>query len=370
MAREEKRVELRPVDERKDVPPPVVRLQNEETVKLIEPLRLEKRGEVPKPSQRLDLPNREEIELRTHQPGIEALIETQVANPDALEQDWGGKEDEQRQVPWGWFVLIGMILAGAAIWSLTQVKEGDAQAQEVRKATKSVVVKDAQDEKEAAEMIERIEQVKKDFFAASSVDALAKHVRQPERVRPLMEDYYSTRTLKARKIVRTNLLQPLTIETSANFWMSSVDLDNRETANLIIDTGGDGGPKVDWETTVCYQPMDWDKFAVGRPPGTTLDFRVYLQRDLFYSHEFSDSSVWECFRLTSLTGEETLFGYVKKSSPVAEEIGRMLDLNQGEPTAMILRLSLPKGMQSRRGVVIDKMVSPRWMYLEPPDSGS
>ncbi len=370
MAREEKRVELKTVDETVETRAPVVRLQNDETPKRPDPVRLGVRHEPTKVSQRLDLPSREEIELRTHQPGIEVLIDAPAANPDALEQDWGAASQNQRQVPWGWFVLIGLILSGAAIWSLSQVKEADTQAHEVREATKSVVVRDAEDEKEATEMIDRIDQAKKDFFASPTLDVMTRHVRQPARVRPLMEKYYAANPVRPHKVLKTNLLQPLTVENLANFWMSSVELDNRESANLIIDVGDDGVPLIDWETYVCYQPVDWDRFALGRPQGTTYDFRVYAQRDLFYSHEFADSSVWECFRLTTLNSDETLFGYARKGDPVVEEISTLLDQNQGAPTALILRLSLPQGLQSRRGLIIDKMLSPRWMYVAPPDSGS
>jgi len=370
MARDEKRVELKPVDETVETPAPVVRLQNDETPKRPDPIRLGGRSEKAKVSQRLDLPSREEIELRTHQPGIEVLIDTPAANPDALEQDWGGDAKDQKQVPWGWFVLIGLILSGAAIWSLSQVKEADTQAHEVREATKSVVTRDAQDEKEATELIERLDQAKKDFFASSSIEVLSRNVRQAARVRPLMEQYYAANPLHPRKVIKTKILQPLTIENSASFWMSSVELDNRETVNLILDVGEDGVPLVDWETYVCYQPVDWDKYAVSRPQGTTYDFRVYAQPDLFFSHEFADSSVWECFRLTTLNSDETLFGYARKTDPIVEQILKIIEDNQGEPSALILRLSLPQGLQSRRGLIIEKLLSPRWMYVSPPDSGS
>jgi hypothetical protein len=35
---------------------------------------------------------------------------------------------------------------------------------------------------------------------------------------------------------------------------------------------------------------------------------VYVERDHFYSHEFSDSAAFESYRLTALNGEAVLFG--------------------------------------------------------------
>ena len=107
--------------------------------------------------------------------------------------------------------------------------------------------------------------------------------------------------------------------------MQSVELDNHETRNLIIEITDSGEPKIDWETLVCYQPMKWDQFARSRPDGNSFDFRVYVEPDNFFSHEFTDSSRWNCFRLTALDSDETLFGYAKADEPVAAELLALLE---------------------------------------------
>ncbi|RYD37234.1 MAG: hypothetical protein EOP85_17745, partial [Verrucomicrobiaceae bacterium] len=100
----------------------MIRLQSDETSSRAKPARHTPSHEGVDPSHRLDVPAREDRETRTHQPGIEALIENGPANPDELEQVWGSASTRERNIPWGWFVLIGLILAGAAIWSLAGVK--------------------------------------------------------------------------------------------------------------------------------------------------------------------------------------------------------------------------------------------------------
>ena len=47
---------------------------------------------------------------------------------------------------------------------------------------------------------------------------------------------------------------------------------------------------------------------------------------------------------------------------------KLLNENQGHRTSMILRITVPEGLQSRRGVVIEKLMSPRWLYLRPPEA--
>ncbi|RYD24543.1 MAG: hypothetical protein EOP87_25910, partial [Verrucomicrobiaceae bacterium] len=75
-----------------------------------------------------------------------------------------------------------------------------------------MLVNDEKEEKEATALIERLDAVTRDFFRASSVEALIPLVRQPERVRPLMEHYYAHHPLVPVDTVRTTILQPLTLD--------------------------------------------------------------------------------------------------------------------------------------------------------------
>lgn len=370
MAREEKKIELKPVEE--VVKPPaeaVIRLESDDSSQRARPIRLAPTPEAD-PSHRLDVPTRQDYETRTHQPGIEALIEGGPVGPEELEQDWGKESAKHRSIPWGWFVLIGMVLAGAAVWSLAGVKKADVKAAQIRGDAESVLVKDEREEKEAAALIERLDAVTREFFSATTVEALVPLVRQPERVRPLMEQYYSEHPLVPVTTVRTTILQPLTLDNRANFWMKSVQLAEGRSSNMIVEILESGEPRIDWETLVCYQPMEWDTYVATRPAGKSLDFRVYVEPDNFFSHEFADQEKWNSFRLTTLNGDETLFGYVPAGSKIAEEIVELLRRNQGARTSMVLRLNIPEGLTSRRGVVIEKLMSPRWMYVNPPETNS
>ena len=225
---------------------------------------------------------------------------------------------------------MGILLAASAIWSLRQVKEADAIADEIVFSTQSVLKNDADEDIAAGRLIDRIEAVTRKFFKATSTGELARHVRHPERVKPLMDRYYAGKATFSHPLLRTKLLQPLTLDNRANFWMQSVELDNHETRNLIIEITDSGEPKIDWETLVCYQPMKWDQFAMSRPDGKSFDFRVYVEPDSFFSHEFTDSSRWSCFRLTALDSDETLFGYAKADEPVAAELLALLNQSGGQ----------------------------------------
>ncbi len=370
MAREEKRIELRPVNEEAEIRPPVViRLESEETLQRAKPTRSGPPPPENKSPQRLDLPSREEVELRTHQPGIEALIDSDAGNPDLMEANWGAQSVHHRSIPWGWFVLIGLLLAGGVVWSLSHMAEGDGKALEIRMAADNVMIDDEKEDREASRLIDTIHQTTRDYFSATTIDALVRFVRQPDRVKPLMDHYYASRPVTSQRIMNFRMLQPVTLDNHGNYWMASVEFDNEATRNLLLEILPTGEARVDWETLVCYQPMKWDDFALQKPRGTSLDFRVYVEQDHFFSHEFSDSNRWNCFRLTALESEETLFGYVHTDSVLSKDLLDLLKRNGGRRSSVILRLVIPEGIQSHSGVVIEKLMSPRWLYLDPPDSG-
>lgn len=371
MARDEKkRVELRPVDEEVASVAEVVRLENPETgfkPKHEEPVRLGASSPSREPS-RLDLPRRDEVELRTHQPGIDILIDAGVVSPELTEDSWGESAARRHPVPWGWFALIGLAIAGALTWSLTHWGESEVQAEQIRDDTASVLASEAREEQEARELVERIETALKRFFTTASVDSLARQVRQPERVLPLMRNHHAREPLRVSPLELVRSLQPVTLENRADFWIASVTLLDGRKPNLIIEIDPSGKPLIDWETLVCYQPMPWDDFARARPAGKSMDFRVHVEQDTFFSHEFSDADRWLCFRLTALEAEESMFGYVLADSDEARALLLALQKNGSGRASLILRLGIPERLQSRQGVVIEKVLSNRWIYVYPPES--
>ena len=375
MARDEKPPQLRTVDDEPATQVPVIRLSDRETRSVPTDTRTVRLGPVPVPidekpeddvSRRLTLPDKEEVELRTHQPDIDALIEAENLNPELLEQAWGESSAHRNPIPWGWFALIGLGIAWAVIWSATRVRKADVTADLIRQETQSVIVDDQQEEIEATKRIEAIETTIKAFFKASSVESMAALVRQPDRVLPLMRDHYREKQVGGDRFKSIRLLQPLTLDKRGDFWMASVSLADGGKRNLIIQTPEDGEPRIDWETFVCHQPKPWDEFVSSGPAGTSFDFRVYAERDNFNVHEFSDPEKWTCFRLTALDSEETLFGYAATGGPEERMLSGLLQASGGARASAILRLMIPEGLRARRSAVIEKVVNNRWLYIDPP----
>jgi hypothetical protein len=310
------------------------------------------------------------MELRTHQPGIEALIDTDNAPAGMTEDEWGDKTGRRLPIPWGWFALIGMAIIAAIVWSLAHLQDSVVVAKAIRDETVSNLAKDEAEAAEALKLIERIEGTLKIFFDTSSVDLKARMIRQPERVRPLMFDHYERFPHEQSPMKEMRSLEPLNLHSSGDFWISSVMLANGKVINLVIEIDRNGNPLMDWETMVCYQPMAWDKFARQRPTGRSLDFRVVAVRDHFHSHEFTDQEKWTSYRLSALDSDEVLFGYVATGTEAELRLAQLAEIYQGAGMNVMLRLNIPDGLTSRRGVVIEKVLNSRWIYVDPPDNES
>jgi len=221
-------------------------------------------------------------------------------------------------------------------------------------------------------MIDTIEKAIKQFVEAPTIDERLKLSRQPERVRPLMEKFHGESQARnlSEPIDEILALQPVTLDNVASFWMASITLKNKQKRKLILEVMPSGDVRIDWETFVCYQPMKWDDFALRRPQGTSLDFRVYIEPDNFFSHEFANSAQWNSFRLTALDSEEVVFGYSAVGNETSKALLEMISQSGGQRVSVILRLSIPDGLQSRKGVIIEKLICNRWIFVNDPTRAS
>ncbi|MCX6874966.1 MAG: hypothetical protein NTW21_14335 [Verrucomicrobia bacterium] len=347
--------------------PQVVRLGEE-----AQPVRLipENRDSRLAPAARLEMPNTEDLDSRrTHEPGLDALIETEVASLLAAEANWDKSAAERSPLPWGWFALVGLLLAGAVGWSVSHIRRADKQVGEEHQQAAVMANASVASERELEQMFERMEEMVKTFCEATSLKTMLPLVRHPARVRPLMDQFYGQRPPQPLGFRQVLDVQGAALESTSDFWAFAVVLGDGRTKNILVEHEVSGKILVDWETAVTYQPMNWDNYALQRPQGT-MDFRVFVEEDHFFSHEFANSNRWVSFRLTAPDSEETLFGYAAKDGPVAAALLAMIQGNDTRQVAVILRLALPPGMQSRRGVIIDKVANARWIYVNPPDSDS
>jgi len=309
------------------------------------------------------LPTEEsDADRRTHEPDIDVIIEDARESED-LEDDW--QEAARRgPVPYGWFVLIFLGIIGALGWSAGWFGDDNAAAVSEQARTGSVVRLEEEDQeiREATQLVEMVEAKVRQYAGAKSMEDLLPFIRQRERVEPLMRQWYENHAFEEKPFGRLILFQPLELD-ARNFFIVRYEVKGtNEPADLLVEDQGDLGIFVDWETDVCYQPVPWGRYVDERPAGSE-DFRVRLVPDYggLYSHEFQNEEKWRAMRLTVKGSDEFLIGYVERRSPLEESLLAMLEDNRYRPVSVVLKLRVPEDVQSLRGVVIEELVSKRWL---------
>lgn len=311
---------------------------------------------------KLEVKDRSELKFRTYETKLEEWVEQENAT---LEDGWNTNRVPTRRYKRIW-IAIGLILFLGISWlvfDFFQLNETELAAQE---DTQSSQERKDQAGREALQTIATIKDVVRKFYRSSSVDEMSKYVRHAERVRPLMEDYYSKKAMKTSEVISMVDLNPLTIGSRGGFWSTITKLDSGVNT-LVVEVNSPSDVKVDWETHVFSQPMEWERFIKDRPEGFRGDFRVYVERDNFYNYEFADSDKYQAYKITTLNSYEVIYGYAPRDGKAFREIDQLITQNQNQKSPVMLRLYLQEGLKSKSGVLIESIVAPRWLLLDSPE---
>lgn len=338
----------------------VVRLGGREEI-----LRLGEKGA--QPVEAKPVPQRLEIATTAGGEARDASVEeilgadVELESPEApLEQSWGGESKLWLGMPWGWFAIVGLICVGFSVWSLRHIFQNRHAAEKVTQRATEIVEEDRRKQEEALDLYQRLEKRVGKYLACESTEELLKHVREPERIAPLMRDYYAGRAPEPVTFISLAEFTPLTIK-QRSFWALRAETSSGRRALLVEQTENDDG-LVDWETDVCYQPMPWEKYIAERPTGRFV-FRVTVRPDNFYVYEFADQSVYRNLQLGARGSHETLHGYVLRGSDVAREIQQVLGKRR-RSIPMMVELEFVEDAVGKRSVLINEVVSTNWCLVE------
>ena len=313
------------------------------------------------PAERLEGEGREHYEGRSIEPNIDAILEPQEVAA-SVEQAWGEGESRVGGLPYGWAVLVVLLVLGGGIWSFRNMRQGEAKVAQEHEVVREKAQIEEQEDATARKLVEAVESTLTQYLAADTLEKILPVVRDPSRVKPLIAETWKTKPPVPVKYRRMIVFRPDSFEGKL-FWVVRAEVDGGPPQSLLLEQTSDTEVKVDWETHACYQPMPWDRYIKERPTGQALEFRVNMVRDVFYSHEFSDSTKWRCFRLTTRDSDEHVFGYAQVGSEAAQMLEALCDAFPGTEVAAILSLRVPEQSSTPRGVVIEKMVEPRWLRI-------
>ncbi len=198
------------------------------------------------------------------------------------------------------------------------------------------------------------------FSQAETWQEAAQFVRDPERIRPLMEEYYAD-----------NPWEPLpidNIEIRRAGWMggkllvlTTVVTSDTYKEYYFIAERKEGSYRIDWETLVEYNRMSWAEFKRTMPK-EPVTMRANLTPGSYYNFQFSDPEEWVCFEIRSRDeGFLGLYGYVKRNSDLHQELQELL--TQSSPIAVMINIKYPENATSPDLVEITEFLRSGWIVL-------
>ena len=115
---------------------------------------------------------------------------------------------------------------------------------------------------------------------------------------------------------------------------------------------------IDWDSSVAYGEMSWDKMLVERPT-QAVQMRVFVGASDYYHYELADDRRYACFRLGSRGSEDMLYGFVERGSELALRLERTMQASASMP--MNVRIKFPENTASKNFVVIEEVIHSYWV---------
>lgn len=292
---------------------------------------------------------------------IDEILQTNSIDPYTMEKQWGSKK---WNVPSGWVILFSMLVLSALGYLGYLLMHMRGYEDQKIKAGKAHLDEYAADSVQEETLVKSIEATVRQYLAAESIGEKLRHVRHADAMKTRMENYYASQPLtpvNCQVVTNYNLL---TIG-NKTFWYVVAHMDNRLKEGILVEQLSYTEVKVDWESHVHYQPMEWNRYAAEKPT-VSMAFRVNPEPAFHYQGEFLDEQRWACYRLKEKSSDLTLTGFVLRDS--AANLAIEQSLAKGEKTMMILRLQFATAIKLPNSVVIDKVISPRVFRIDPPSS--
>lgn len=195
------------------------------------------------------------------------------------------------------------------------------------------------------------------YYAAKSPKGKLAFVIDPQKVEPLMRDFYFREALIPGTVAQMTSPEAFSLN-GVSFWRTQVALNDGRQSFLAIKMIGDT-PKIDWASEVRYSPQNWDEWLEKGTKGDVSEFRVYAETDAHYPKEFSHAEKYRCIKIRSADSTNTLFAYLDLSDLDQSDFAQMLAQGQRAECVLSLQIvAIDNGIPLAKVV---KVVSPSWV---------
>ncbi len=213
---------------------------------------------------------------------------------------------------------------------------------------------------EAVETLDR-------YWKALTVEERVSHVYAPERVKPLMEDFYDRQ--KETDPDHHELRQKSRFMLDGREEILYFNFASKRATGFVevaMRRGQNGRFLVDWESLTGFTSPGFAELKKLKPT-TPTQVRAFVRLVDHYTHEFTDSTRYLCVKMTASNGADTLYGYAERHSELGKWLEEILENTRkgNSLSGHTLMVNFPENAQSDECVLIQRVIAARWLILDP-----
>lgn len=217
----------------------------------------------------------------------------------------------------------------------------------------------------AADFRDKVWKVVSEFCNAPTHRELMSVIRDPERVGPIIRDYYTSGGHTWVAIPVSQVPDPSAFETDKNWTAFKLPLPDFRSRSMAVEETAKGF-KVDWESFVAYSEMPWDKLRESKPRTPVL-LRAIVRRSGYYNFDFPSEDTHRCFQIYDEARENVIYGYIRRGSDVEKKMEEIM-LNTIDVHA-IFKVAYPEKSTANNQVNITEIVAKGWILGKDAPSG-
>lgn len=206
----------------------------------------------------------------------------------------------------------------------------------------------------------RIEHSLRGFFEAADVEEQLAYARDPERVRPLMADYYRSHPHTPLEWKSLGWVLPVE-EPGYRLGYAQAVFANADPVSLIIEEMADGSFRVDWESSVRYGELDWEEFIKTQPSAPKL-FRVIASKPQNIPPDAPPMGS-EMLEIKHPDDNDVIYAYFDRKDPKFQPLLQQLQTGNWKDVPLTLRLCFPGPAGSGKNARIADVEGKGWLIL-------
>jgi len=209
----------------------------------------------------------------------------------------------------------------------------------------------------ATELHSRATTALKNFLDAENAKSRLQFCREPERVQPLMNSYYSKHNdgpISYRKFSmvgdnETGLLQ--------GFYLLKISFNDFSIRPVIISYEN-RKMLIDWESFIGYSEMSLDEFVDNKLKEPTM-FRLHAKIDDYFNFQFNDKD-HRCLYLRNPKDTEAVYGYINRGSSADDHLSEIIESGKSI-NFIIVNLQYPDQLGGKNQVIINEIIASGWL---------